>query len=42
MRNSRLGPVLAYIAERQKDLDMSRSRKAPRRHGQPKSLFKVG
>lgn len=37
-----LGPVLAYIAERQEELDMSRSRKAPRRRGQAKSLFKVG
>jgi Winged helix-turn helix len=42
VENKRLGPVLAYIAERQKELDMSRSRKAPRRRGQPKSLFKVG
>ena len=42
VENKRLGPVLAYIAERQKELDMSRSRKAARRRGQPKSLFKVG
>jgi len=42
VENKRLGPVLAYIAERQKELDMSRSRKAPRRRGQAKSLFKVG
>jgi hypothetical protein len=42
VENKRLGPVLAYIAERQKELDMSRSRKTPRRRGQPKSLFKVG
>ncbi|EIM30264.1 ISNCY family transposase [Microvirga lotononidis] len=28
VENKRLGPVLAYIAERQKELDMSRSRKA--------------
>jgi hypothetical protein len=42
VENKRLGPVLAYIAERQKELDMSRSRKAPRRRGQGPSLFKVG
>lgn len=42
VENKRLGPVLAYIAERQKDLDMNRSNKGPRRQGQPKSLFKVG
>ena len=30
VENKRLGPVLAYIAERQKELDMSRSNKAPR------------
>ena len=32
--NKRLGPILAYIAEQQKKLDMSRSAKAPRRRGQ--------
>src|SRR3954454_2081627 len=42
VENKRLGPVLAYIAERQKQLDMSRSNSAPRRRGQGKSLFKVG
>jgi hypothetical protein len=42
VENKRLGPVLAYIAERQKDFDMSRSKSAPRRRGQAKSLFKVG
>ncbi len=42
VENKRLGPVLAYIAERQKELDMSRSKKAPRRRGQGPSLFKVG
>ena len=40
--NKRLGPVLAYIAERQKELDMSRSRRAPRRRGQAARLFKAG
>jgi len=34
VENKRLGPVLAYIAEKQKELDMSRSAKAPRRRGQ--------
>src|SRR5918993_19214 len=42
VENKRLGPVLAYIAERQKELDMSRSKKAPRRRGQAARLFKVG
>ena len=42
VENKRLGPVLAYIAERQSQMDMSRSQKAPRRRGQGKSLFKVG
>jgi hypothetical protein len=42
VENERLGPVLAYIAERQKELDMSRSKSAPRRRGQAKSLFKAG
>ena len=42
VENKRLGPVLAYIAERQKELDMGRSKKAPRRRGQGLSLFKVG
>lgn len=42
VENKRLGPVLAYIAERQKELDMGRSKKAPRRRGQGPSLFKVG
>jgi hypothetical protein len=34
--------VLAYIAEKQKELDMSRSTKAPRRRGQRNHMFKVG
>jgi hypothetical protein len=42
VENKRLGPVLAYIAERQKELDMGRSNKAPRRQGQRNHLFKVG
>lgn len=42
VENKRLGPVLAYIAERQKQLGVSRSKKAPRRGGQAKSIFKVG
>src|SRR3982751_6105607 len=42
VENKRLGPVLAYIAERQKALDMSRSKKAPRRQGQRNHMFKVG
>ena len=31
IENKRLGPILAYIAEQQKQLDMSRSAKEPRR-----------
>lgn len=42
VENKRLGPVLAYIAERQKELDMSRSKRAPSRRGQMAGLFKVG
>ncbi len=42
VENKRLGPVLAYIAEKQKELDMSRSAKAPRRRGQSNHMFKVG
>ncbi|MBJ6127518.1 ISNCY family transposase [Microvirga splendida] len=42
VENKRLGPILAYVAERQKELDMKRSQKAPRRQGQGKSIFKVG
>jgi hypothetical protein len=42
IENKRLGPVLAYIAEKQKELDMSRSAKAPRRRGQTNHMFKVG
>jgi hypothetical protein len=38
----RLGPILAYIAEQQKKLDMSRSAKAPRRRGQKNHMFKLG
>jgi len=40
VENKRLGPVLAYIAEKQKELDMSRSTKAPRRRGQRNNMFK--
>jgi len=42
VENKRLGPILAYIAEQQKDLDMSRSAKAPRRRGQKNHMFKIG
>jgi hypothetical protein len=42
VENKRLGPVLAYIAERQKELDTSRSKRAPSRRGQAAGLFKVG
>ena len=43
VENKRLGPILAYIAEQQKKLDMSRSAKAPRRRGQKNNhMFKVG
>src|SRR3954454_11526080 len=42
VENKRPGPVLAYIAERQKERDMSRSKKAPRRQGQRNHMFKVG
>src|ERR1700716_1341843 len=42
VENKRLGPVLAYIAEKQKEVDMSRSAKAPRRRGQRNHMFKVG
>ena len=42
VENKRLGPVLAYIAERQKELNMTRSAKAPRRRGQSNHMFKVG
>ncbi len=42
VENKRLGPILAYVAERQKELDIKRSQKAPRRQGQGKSIFKVG
>jgi hypothetical protein len=42
VENKRLGPVLAYIAEKQKELDMSRSAKAPSRRGQKNHMFKVG
>jgi hypothetical protein len=42
VENKRLGPILAYIAERQKELDMGGSKKAPRRRGQGPSMFKVG
>jgi hypothetical protein len=42
IENKRLGPILAYIAEQQKQFDMSRSAKAPRRRGQKNHMFKVG
>jgi winged helix-turn helix protein len=43
VENKRLGPVLAYIAERQKAFDLSRSKAAPRRRGQAeRHMFKVG
>jgi hypothetical protein len=42
VENKRLGPILAYIAEQQKKLDMSRSARAPRRRGQKNHMFKVG
>jgi hypothetical protein len=42
VENKRLGPILAYIAEKQKELDMSRSAKAPRRRGQKNHMFKIG
>ncbi len=43
VENKRLGGVLAYIAEKQKGLDMSRSKNAPRRHGQAdRHMFKTG
>src|SRR5271165_1652512 len=42
VENKRLGAVLAYVAERQKQLGESRSKKAPRRAGQAKGIFKVG
>lgn len=42
VENKRLGPILAYIVEQQKQLDMSRSAKAPRRRGQKNHMFKVG
>lgn len=41
VENKRLGPVLAYIAERQKELGVKRSGRAPRREGQIKSIFKA-
>jgi hypothetical protein len=42
VENKCLGPILAYIAEQQKKLDMSRSAKAPRGRGQKNHMFKVG
>jgi hypothetical protein len=42
VENKRLGPVLAYIAERQKEMDMTRSKKAPTRRGQTGHIFKTG
>jgi len=40
VENKRIGAVLAYVAERQKELGESRSKKAPRRGGQDKGIFK--
>ncbi|MGO4339700.1 helix-turn-helix domain-containing protein [Labrys sp. KB_33_2] len=42
VENKRLGQILAMIAEQQKQMDMKRSNKAPRRRGQGQSMFKVG
>jgi hypothetical protein len=42
VENKHLGPVLAYIAERQKEMDMTRSKRAPRRRGQKGHMFKTG
>ena len=42
VENKRLGPILAMIAEQQKQMDVKRSNKAPRRRGQGQSMFKVG
>lgn len=42
VENKRLGPILANIAEQQKQLDMSRSSKSPRRRGRKNHMFKVG
>ena len=43
VENKRLGPVLAYIAERQKELDINRSTRDPRRRGQAdRHMFKFG
>ena len=42
VENKRLGPILAYIAEQQKQLDMSRAATAPRRRGQKNHMFKAG
>jgi hypothetical protein len=42
VENKRLGGVLAYIAARQQELDMGRSKKAPRRNGQAdRHMFKA-
>ena len=42
VEKKRLGPILAYIAEQQKKLDMSRSAKVPRRRGQKNHMLKLG
>jgi hypothetical protein len=39
VENKRLGPALAYIAERQKDMERTRSARAPRRRGQTNHQF---
>lgn len=40
--NKRLGAVLSYISQKQAELDMSRSKKAPKRRGQAANIFKTG
>lgn len=42
VENKRLGTVLTYIAERQKEMDMTRSKKAPKRRGQTNHMFQTG
>lgn len=39
-KNKRLGSVLAYAADRQKELDMMRSKNASYRRGQAHHMFK--
>lgn len=35
VENKRLGAVLAYISERRQEAEVTRSKKSPRRQGQP-------